>query len=522
MWSIACGQPAGPAGEGGASPSDPPPAAQTTPPAAPGTAAPADGAAPAGAPPSDDRPSDSGPAAGQLPPDIQIAPLKPWTGDLDGMIKRRVVRALVVNSKTHYFLDRGGQHGIAYEALKAFDDELNARLKTKLRVHVAYLPVNRAELVPALTKGLGDVAVAGITITPDRRKVIDFSMPTTTRPVNEIVVTGPESPALETIDDLAGQEIFVRQSSSYWEHLRALNDRFSKAGRPPVKLTPAPEDLEDEDLLEMLNAGLFGVAVVDDYVADLWAKVFTSIRPRPDLAINPGGELAWAFRKDSPQLKAAVDGFLKTHRQGTTFGNTLLSRYAGSTTFVRNARAPEEIKKFEQLVALFRKYSSTYDVDFLLMMAQAYQESRLDHRAKSQVGAIGVMQLMPATGKDMKVGDIQQLEPNVHAGVKYMRFMIDQYFANEPMDRLNKGLFAFAAYNAGPGRVRQLRREAEQRGFDPNRWFNNVEIVAADRIGRETVTYVSNIYKYYVTYRLIVADRERQQKAREAIKSSAG
>jgi len=149
------------------------------------------------------------------------------------------------------------------------------------------------------------------------------------------------------------------------------------------------------------------------------------------------------------------------------------------------------------------------------MAAQGYQESQLNQKVRSPVGAIGVMQIMPATGKDLKVGDIGQVEPNIHAGVKYMRWMIDQYFANEPMTRQDKALFAFAAYNAGPGRVAQLRREAANRGLDPNVWFHNVEYVAAEKIGPETVTYVANIYKYYIAYTLILearAEREQAQK----------
>ena len=160
---------------------------------------------------------------------------------------------------------------------------------------------------------------------------------------------------------------------------------------------------------------------------------------------------------------------------------------------------------------MFRKYAGKYDVDFLLMLAQGYQESRLDQKVKSQVGAVGVMQVMPATGKELAVGDISQLEPNIHAGVKYMRFMIDRYYKDEPMTPINKGLMTFASYNAGPARVRQLRQEAGRRGLDPNVWFNNVEVVAADKIGAETVTYVANIYKYYVTYRLVVEDMEREK-----------
>jgi membrane-bound lytic murein transglycosylase MltF len=130
------------------------------------------------------------------------------------------------------------------------------------------------------------------------------------------------------------------------------------------------------------------------------------------------------------------------------------------------------------------------------------------------------MQVMPATGQELKVGDISQLEPNIHAGVKYMRFMIDQYFEKEPMDRLNKGLFAFAAYNAGPGRIQSLRKEAAKRGLDPNKWFNNVEVVASEKIGRETVTYVANIYKYYIAYKLITETAEERRKEREEVKGA--
>jgi len=437
---------------------------------------------------------------------------RPWTGDLDAMIKRRIIRALVPHSKTHYFVEKGQPRGVAYDALKAFEDQLNKK-RGPIKVNVVFLPSSRDKLIPDLLAGLGDVVVAGLTITPERDKLVDFTIPTTSKPVAEIAVTGPQSPQLASLDDLAGKEVFVRKSSSYWEHLERLNERFKKEGKPAVTLRPAPEDLEDEDLLEMLNAGLFGIAVVDTYKADLWSKIYPKIRPHRDVVVSAGGELAWAFRPNSPQLKTALDAFLKTHRQGTTFGNTVIKRYTGSTKFVANARSPEEIKKFNATIDLFRKYASKYDVDFLLMLAQGYQESRLDQKVKSPVGAVGVMQVMPATGRELQVGNIAQLEPNIHAGVKYMRFMIDQYYAKEPMTPLDKGLFTFASYNAGPARVRQLRLEAAKRGLDPNVWFNNVEIMAAERIGAETVTYVSNIYKYYITYKLVMEDMQRQKKS---------
>ncbi len=184
---------------------------------------------------------------------------------------------------------------------------------------------------------------------------------------------------------------------------------------------------------------------------------------------------------------------------------------------MKNAAADAERRKLAAVRELFKKYGAQYNLDYLLMAAQGYQESTLDQNVKSPVGAIGVMQVMPPTGKELKVGDITQMEPNIHAGVKYMRFMMDQYFKDEPMDNLNKGLMTFAAYNAGPGRLRQLRRETAQRGLDPNVWFGNVERIASERIGRETVTYVSNIYKYYVAYRLMNAQQERRAAAKAEV-----
>jgi membrane-bound lytic murein transglycosylase MltF len=435
-----------------------------------------------------------------------------WKGDLDGMIKRRVIRVLVAYNKTHYFIDRGVQRGASYEAFTKFENELNLARKTgNLRVNVVFVPVSREELLPALLDGRGDIAVAALTVTPEREKIVDFSGPVA-RDVNEIVLTGPKSPAIATLDDLAGQEVFVRTSSSYHESLLKLNERFKTEGKKAVVLKPAPETLEDEDLMEMLNAGLVKALVVDDLTAEFWKQMLPNITLHNEVAVRTGGQIAPAVRKGSPLLRAELDKFAKKNGLRTTFGNMMLQRYLKSTKVVKSATSEADLQRFRSMIELFRKYGDQYDLDWLLMAAQGYQESRLDQTVKSPVGAIGVMQVMPATGKAMKVGDIAQLEANIHAGIKYMRFMIDQYFKDEPMDRLNKGLFAFASYNAGPGRVRGLRQTAKARGLDPNLWFNSVERVAAEKIGRETVTYVSNIYKYYIAYKLTVEEMEERKK----------
>ena len=254
----------------------------------------------------------------------------------------------------------------------------------------------------------------------------------------------------------------------------------------------------------MVNAGLISMTFVDDHKAKLWAQIFDKIRLHPEISINSGGSIGWAFRKNSPKLKDIVDQFVRKHQKGTMLGNILFKRYMVNNRWAKNALSPAEQEKFQALSGLFEKYSEQYDFDYLMMAALAYQESQLDHSSRSHVGAVGIMQILPSTATDKNVGiaDIEDLENNIHAGIKYLRFLQDRYFTDPAIDPLNQTLFAFAAYNAGPAKVRRLRNEARKMGLDPNVWFGNVEVVAAKRVGRETVQYVSNIYKYYIAYRL--------------------
>jgi membrane-bound lytic murein transglycosylase MltF len=472
---------------------------------------------------------DTPPAKGEATPaktlTLDLAEIqKPWTGDLDGMIRRRLIRVLTVYSKTFFFVDKGVQRGTVADAFHMFEAELNKKLAAKkqlkqkaLKVRVVFVPVRRDQLLPALAAGKGDIAAANLTITPERQKLVDFAAASFSD-VSEVVVAGPAPPKIASLDDLAGKEVFVRKSSSYYESLVALNAKFAAEKKTPVTLKEAPESLEDEDLLEMLNAGLVSLLVVDKHKADFWTQIFPKLTVHGTVVVRTGGRVAWALRKGSPQLKAALDDFVTRHKVGTATGNQLLTRYLKSVKYVKNAASEAERKKFLTLIEYFQKYGDRYDVDWLLMGAQGYQESQLNQEAKSQVGAIGVMQVMPATGKAMQVGDIAETEANIHAGIKYMRWMIDQYYQKEPMSKLDKALFAFASYNAGPARIASLRKEAAKRGLDPNVWFQNVEYVAAEKIGQETVTYVSNIYKYYIAYRLVMESRAAQQEAIEKLK----
>jgi membrane-bound lytic murein transglycosylase MltF len=426
---------------------------------------------------------------------------KPFKDDFDRMLERRVVRVLVPYSRTLFFNDRGAQRGLTADILREFEQWLNEKFKTGSRpITVASIPVTRDRLFPKLLDGYGDIAAGNLTITDARKGQVMFSRPLA-EGVSEFVVTGPASPPLGSLDDLAGQEVHVRSSSSYYESLVALNEHFTTEGKPVMVFRLVPDALEDEDMMEMLNAGLIRIMVVDQWKADLWAQVLRKMKVHRALAVRTGGKVGWAMREGTPKLAEVVNEFI-IYAHGSKTAARRLIEYQRRFKQMKNATGGDEWKKFENTIALFQKYGKRYGFDHLMVAAQGYQESRLDQSARSPVGAIGIMQLMPATGHELAVGDISFAEPNIHGGIKYMRHLIDYYFRDANFDEQNRTLFAFASYNAGPGRVAKLRQEAQIKGFDPNTWFNNVEIVAARRIGQETVQYVRNIYKYYVAYRL--------------------
>jgi len=440
-----------------------------------------------------------------------------WTGDFDGMMERNLIRALVPYSKTFYFLDKAVQRGATYDALKIFEKHLNKEIKDKtIDIQVIVIPTKRDRLLPALIEGVGDIAAGNLTITAERQKLVDFSDPTH-RGVDEIIVTGPASPPVKILDDLSGKEIHVRQSSSYYESLKHHNDQFKKDGKKQMKLVLADEYLEDEDLLEMMNAGLIPMIVIDSHKGKFWKQIFKDLTFHSDIKLRTGGQISWAIRKNSPKLKKAINDFIKIHKVGTLTGNILVKRYLQNTQWVRNPLNTEDRKRFEEAVEFFKRYSKQYDFDWLMVAALAYQESRIDQNMRSQVGAVGVMQLLPSTAKDKNVNipNIEELEPNIHAGLKYLRFIRNRYFEKEPMDEVNKMLFTFASYNAGPAKINRRRTEARQAGLDPNVWFRNVEITTAKRIGLEPVRYVSNIYKYYIAYRLSVDKYYKKEAVRK-------
>lgn len=468
-------------------------------------------AAPAGA--GDDPPATELAVSGAV--DERLA--RPFTGDLPEILERRMLRVLVTYSKTNFFYDQGRPRGFEHELMTQYGEALNRDAGLLERVHVVFVPTPFEHLLDDLEAGRGDVVAAGLTITPERQRQAAFSEPYLPN-VDEVVVAHRDARPLAKLDDLAGRQVYVRAGASYGEHLKALSQEFERAGRPPVELLEADPDLATEDVLEMVHAGVVELTVADRHLAEVWAEVLPGIVVRGDLAIHTGGAVAWAVRHGNPELLASLDDFARANRKGSLLGNVLFNRYYRDSRWIGSPLGPEERAKLDAVIGLFRKYADEYGFDWLALAALAYQESGLDHAKRSPAGAVGILQIKPSTAADRHVAvpDVHLLENNIHAATKYLAFLRDHYFDDPAIDPAVRVDFLWAAYNAGPARVRQLRRLAAERGLDPDRWFFHVEQVAAEVIGRETVRYVANVQKYYAAYRLQFAARERRLEQRAA------
>ena len=443
---------------------------------------------------------------------------KPWTGDFDKLVERRMIRVLVPYSRTLYFNDKGTQRGLTAELVRDFERYINQKLKIQNRPLTVYIiPTTRDRLLPDVAAGLGDIAAGNLTITEERLRIVDFASAGVRNRVSEMVITGPKSPAVATVEDLSGMTVHVRKASSYYESLVALNQRFASEGKTAVHIVLVPDALEDEDMMEMLNIGLLETIVVDDWKAKMWAQVLPSIKVNESAVLRKEGQIGWAIRKDSPKLRKIIEEFDLSFVERLGVAEYRLRQYLKQTKQIKDPTETAEWKRFQQTLVFFEKYASRYNFDPLMLVAQGYQESQLNQGARSRAGAIGIMQLMPATGKEMKVGDITNAESNIHAAAKYMDLLMSKYFPDAKFSEENRMLFAFASYNAGPGNISRMRKEATKRGLDPDKWFNNVELVIAEKIGQQTTTYVRNIYKYYVAYKLLLEAQEVQRKAREQV-----
>lgn len=444
---------------------------------------------------------------------------EPFEGDFDAIIERGFMRVLVPFSKTGYFIDKGAQRGSSYDLMTEFAKFLEKTHGRKMSdVKLVLIPTSRDNIFTDLSEHRGDLALGNLTITDKRLELANFSDPLLTG-VLEVPVTADTVDDINTPEDLSGQTIYVRKSASYFQSLEDLNKKLEDAGKDPIKLEIADERLQDEDLLEMVSAGAIPMTIVDQHKADLWLEVLKGLKSHPKAAVRTDGEIAIAVRQNTPNLLKETNGFVETVKKGTRLGNIIFKRYLEEASYLRNMKGEGYEQKLNEYQPLFEKYGKEYKFDWLLIAAQSYQESKFDPKARSRAGAVGLMQIKPSTAEGNPInirGISADPDKNVHAGVKYLRFLADEYFPGLSAEETDQIFFALAAYNAGPSRFKRMREKAKKQGYDPDKWFGNVEWIVASEIGRQPIDYVGNIYQYYVVFHNERMRREADAAAKKA------
>lgn len=422
---------------------------------------------------------------------------------LQNMLKTEEIRLLLPYSKTFYYLDGAQQKGLTYELGVEFEKFINKKFPNdQNKIKVVFIPTLRNDMINDLLSEKGDVIASNMYVTDKQIDDVTFSKALfkDTYPVLLSKMNGTD---LENIDQLSAQKIAVRKSSIYFKYIEEINAKLIGLNLAPIEIIKVDEFLEDEDIMELVHAGVYDFTVVDKHLAGVWLKAFSDLFIHQKLSIHDTPyDVAWLVRKENKELLEVLNEFINENKKGTFIGNVLFNRYIKNSGYIKKQGLIRQDQTFIETIKFIKQYAKKYGFDWLMITALSFQESQLNQDMVSHVGAIGVMQLMKstATDKNVDIPNIEILEHNVHAGVKYLHFIHNRYFSAPEIDQLNQWLFTFASYNAGPARVRQLRTKAAESGKDPNQWFGHVELIAAEVIGRETVQYVSNIYKYYIAY----------------------
>lgn len=438
--------------------------------------------------------------------------LEEYRNDLDQMLKTGRIRVLTTYGYGNYFIHEGQTLGFEYAMMEEYKKHLNRNRSRRLvPLQFYYIPIPYHLLLKALRKGYGDIVAANLTILPQRENEVKFTNPYLLE-LKELLVTQKGIKEINKLEDLAGTEIYVREESSYYYRLVQLNKQLKAKELSPISIKILSGFMNTGEIIEMVNAGIIKRTIADSHIANIAEKLLPEIKIHRRVVLNDKVNLGWMVRRNNPQLRESLNDFIKTVKKGTLKGNIFFNRYFKKNPWARQALSRGDMDRFSHYAPLFKKYGDRYKLDWILLAAQAFQESGFNSQVRSNMGAIGLMQLLPATAKDMGFEDITVPEKNIHAGVKYMHWLIVHYFSDKSMTKDDQLRFALAAYNTGPGNIRKSRRMTQKMGHDPNRWFSHTEMGTLSAVGLEPVHYVRNINRYYLSFLLskTVLEMKRQ------------
>lgn len=417
--------------------------------------------------------------------------------DLAEIRRSGVLRVLVNQSRNSSGEIKGEAIGVEYVRLRAFEQYLNRGAKGPA-IRLKLIPKAKDQLLGALQRGEGDLVAPGELLPLGAARQVSRSQ-AVVGAVQMVLVSRQGSTRYKSFEQLSGRSVALSAGSAAGSALGEINQKLMQAGRAPIAIEWVDPTLAVEDVLEMVQAGVYPATVVEQTIADRWAKVLPKLRVESRLTLGKAADMHWFLRKDASMLHASVDRFLQHYsapdNQDAAFERVYRRLYRVQYPLDRTGR-----QRLEKVRSTLQLHAQQQDIDWLNLAALAFKESTLNPSARGAAGATGLMQVTPATARSMGVTDIGKLDNNVLASAKYLANIRRKYFASPRLNERERMAFVLAAYNLGPQRVQTLRAEARRQGLNPDQWFFQVERVAMSTMGMGVVSYVNAVNKYYLAY----------------------
>ena len=422
--------------------------------------------------------------------------------DLAQIRSSQVLRVLVNQSRNSSGQVQGESIGVEYHRLRAFERYLNGHARDGQEITLKIIPKAKDQLLGALLRGEGDLMAPGELLDVKPTHAVTPSDPIIERvPLMLVGVKGERR--YTRLEQLSGRTVALTTGSAAGEALNLINQKLALRKLPPVNIEWVDPTLAVEDVLEMVQAGIYHLTLVEQPIAERWAKLMPKLRFDRKVLVSEPGAMRWYVRRDASMLRASVDRFLTTYTVPAD-QNVAFERVYRRLYRVHYPLARADRQKLEKLRPVLQKHAQQQGMDWLNLAALAFKESTLNPNAKGTGGATGLLQITPSAAQRVGVNNIQNVEGNVQAGAKYLAMIRRKFFASPRLNERERMAFVLAAYNMGPERVQAMRAEARRRGLNPNQWFFQVERIAMEQVGMGAVSYVNSVNKYYLAF-----DRER-------------
>ncbi|MBH3413629.1 transglycosylase SLT domain-containing protein [Pseudomonas putida] len=438
-----------------------------------------------------------GPAYARLPGPQQHVPVN-GARDLQQIRSTKVLRVLVNQSRNSSGEIKGEPVGIEYYRLRGLEHYLNARAGDGQQISLKIIPRAKEQLLGALQRGEGDLAAPGELLDPALTGGVNSSAPVLDQ-VPLLLVGRKGERSYTRAEQLSGRTVALTSASAAGAVIQQLNQQLALRKRAPIKIEWVDATLAVEDVLEMVQAGIYPLTMVERPIAQRWARVMPNLRLDTRVQLGQAQAMRWYVRRDATMLLAAVDRFLQGYHapenQDAAFERIYRRQYR-----VHNPLAGKDRQRLNSLRPVLQKHAEAQQIDWLNLAALAFKESALNPAARGSGGAHGLMQITPSAAQRVGVSDTGSVDGNVQASARYLALLRRKFFASPQINERERMAFVLAAYNLGPERVQAMRAEARKRGRNGNQWFFQTERIAMEQVGMGPVNFVNSVNKYFLAF----------------------